>query len=368
MTVVKNIAKDRVLQITAILVIVSLFFGKPLLTDIHFSTLWSITAMMTLIQIFEYLHVLDFFAYKLTSSAENTKQLTWKFVILSLFSGMFLTNDVTVLTLIPLYLRIAKKYKLPEVLPVTLIGMAANFGSAFTPCGNPHNIFVMDHFKVGGLEFFSWSIPLLAASFFLLFLFSLLVKNKPVPTVPIRDISISIRPTLITVGVAILIFMGVFRVIPSYVGAIAAVVLALAFNPRIMTKVDYAIILTFTGFFIIAGVVSRIPVIVSIISKLMYSEQSVYLTSIISSQFISNVPSTVLIGKFTTFAEALFLGSNIGGLGSVVGSMANLLVFKQYSNHGSYKKSRFLLESGIFNFTGLIILSGIGFLILKYIL
>lgn len=368
MTVIKNIARDRVLQITALLVVISLFLGAPQINDIHFSTLWSITAMMTLIQVFEYLHVLDFFTYKLTSSAANTRQLTWKFVILALFSGMFLTNDVTVLTLIPLYLKIANKYKLPEAVPVTLIGMAANFGSAFTPFGNPHNIFIMDHYLVNGLEFFRWSIPLLVASVILLFIFSLFIKNQPVPTVPVRDIQIYLRPTLISVGVALLIFAGVFRVVPSYVGALAAILLAVLFDPKIMLHVDYAIILTFTGFFMIAGIVSRVPLVVSVISHLMYSETSVYLTSIISSQFMSNVPSTVLIGKFSPFAEALFLGSNIGGLGSVIGSMANLLVFKQYANHGRNTRAYFLTRSAILQFTGLIILSAMGYLILIKIL
>lgn len=368
MTVIKNIAKDRVLQITALLVIISLFLGRPQLTDIHFSTLWSITAMMTLIQIFEYLHVLDFFTYKLTSTAANTRQLSWKFVILALFSGMFLTNDITVLTLVQLYLKIANKYKLPEAVPVTLIGMAANFGSAFTPFGNPHNIFIMDHYLVNGLEFFRWSIPLLAASIILLFIFSLFIKNKPVPTVPVRDIQINLRPTLISVGVSLLIFAGVFRVIPSYVGALAAILLAVLFNPRIMLHVDYPIILTFTGFFMIAGIVSRIPFVVAVISHLMYSEVSVYLTSIISSQFMSNVPSTILIGKFSPFAEALFLGSNIGGLGSVIGSMANLLVFKQYANHGRQSRSYFLLRFGLLQFIGLILLTGFGYIILIHLL
>ncbi len=97
--------------------------------------------MMTVIQIFEHLHILDYWAYRLTSRANNTRQLTWWFIFLAIFASMFLSNDVTVLTLVPLYLRVAKKYQLPEILPVTLIGMAANFGSAFTPFGNTHNIF-----------------------------------------------------------------------------------------------------------------------------------------------------------------------------------------------------------------------------------
>ncbi|WP_125702481.1 SLC13 family permease [Lacticaseibacillus daqingensis] len=367
MTVIKNIAKDRVLQITVAIAVISLFFAKPRLADINFSTLWSIMAMMTIIQIFEYLHILDYFAYRLTSHAENTRELTWLFVALATVAGMFLTNDVTVITLVPLYLRVAKRYHLPEILPVTLIGMAANFGSAFTPFGNTHNIFLMNHYHINGARFFSWSIPLLVASVLLLVLFTLFVKKQPIPTVPVRDIRIQKRPTIITCIVALVIFAGVFDVLPSWVGAIAAMALAFAFSPKIMGKVDYAIVLTFAGFFVIVSVLQQIPWVVTLISGLMSTEHSVYLTSILSSQVISNVPSTVLIGKFTNLAAALFLGSNIGGLGTIIGSMNNLLVYKEYTNFGRHHSGKFFLGFFGLNLIGLLVLGVMGWLILDFV-
>ncbi|WP_288627211.1 SLC13 family permease, partial [uncultured Lactobacillus sp.] len=113
MTVLKNIAKDRILQITVIITVVSLFFARPRFADINFHTLWSVAAMLTIIQIYAYLHVLDVLAYKLTSIADNTRKLNTLFSLLAVISGMFLGNDITALTLIPLYLNIAKRYKLP---------------------------------------------------------------------------------------------------------------------------------------------------------------------------------------------------------------------------------------------------------------
>ncbi len=110
-----------------------------------------------------------------------------------------------------------------------------------------------------------------------------------------------------------------------------------------MLHVDYAIVLTFGGFFVIVSVLRQMPWVVTLVSGLMATRHSVYLTSLLSSQVISNVPSTVLIGKFTSFSEALFLGSNIGGLGTVVGSMCNLLVFKEYTDFGNHNQVRFFL-------------------------
>ncbi|MBP2057486.1 Na+/H+ antiporter NhaD/arsenite permease-like protein [Lactobacillus colini] len=368
MTVFKHIIKDRILQITVIITIISLFFARPRIADINFHTLFSVLAMLTIIQIFAYLHVLDVIAYKLTTHAKNTRRLAATFTFLSVIAGMFLTNDITVLTLIPLYLTIAKKHKLPEILPVTLIGMGANVGAAFTPWGNPHNIFVVNQYNVSPLKFFSWSLPLLVVSIFILLLFLAFVKPVDIPSVPQQDIRISMRPTILTAAVFFFFFFGVFNVVPAYVPAIVAVILALIINPSIMLHVDYALLLTFTCFFIFISDIQQIPLIVGLISKAMFSEHSVFLTSIISSQFISNVPSTILIGRFTKYAEALFLGSNIGGFGSIVGSMANMLVFKSFVEHGSVSKSRFFWVFTVLEYIGLIILMGLGWLVLDFVL
>ena len=359
MTVIKNIAKDRILQITVVITIISLFFARPRIEDINFHTLYSILAMLTIIQIFSYLHVLDVLAYKLTASARSTRRLTAIFTILSIVSAMFLTNDITVLTLIPLYLTIAKRHNLPEILPVTLIGMGANIGAAFTPWGNPHNIFVVNRYNVSPLKFFSWSLPLLLVSLIIVLLFIFFVKDKPIPTVPLEDIRISVRPMVLTIAVSIFFFFGVFNIVPAYVPAIVAVILALIINPSIMLHVDYALLLTFTCFFIFISDIQQIPFIVTLISKTMFSEYSVFLTSIIS---------TILIGKFTNYAEALFLGSNIGGFGSLVGSMANMLVFKSFVENGTVSKRKFFWVFSVLEFAGLIILTILGWIVLDFVI
>ena len=364
MTVLKNIAKDRILQITVLITIISLFFARPRLADINFHTLFSVAAMLTLIQIYAYLHVLDVLAYKLTSIADNTRKLNILFTVLAVISGMFLGNDITALTLIPLYLSIAKKYKLPQILPVTLIGMGANIGAAFTPWGNPHNIFLVSRYDVSAAQFFGWAIPYLIASLIILGIVFLFIPKEKIPLQKTESIKISWRPTLITTAVFIFFFFGVFRIVDIIWPMLLAIALALLINPRIMLKVDYALLLTFTGFFIFVSDIQQIPAIVGIIHMWVNSETSTYLTSIISSQVMSNVPSTILVGKFTNYIEALFLGSNIGGFGSVVGSMANMLVLKTFNQHASVSKNKFFIEWTIMQFIGLIILTIVGWLLL----
>lgn len=367
MTVLKNIAKDRILQITVLITVISLFFARPRFADINFHTLWSVAAMLTIIQIYAYLHVLDVLAYKLTSIADNTRKLNMLFTALAVIAGMFLGNDITALTLIPLYLNIAKRYKLPQILPVTLIGMGANIGAAFTPWGNPHNIFLVSRYNVSPLKFFEWSVPYLILSLIIMLLVFLFIPKKEIPTQKTEPIRISWRPTIITTVVFIFFFFGVFRAIDIIWPLIVAIVLALAINPRIMLKIDYALLLTFTGFFIFISDIQQIPAIVNLIHDMVYSEISTYFVSTISSQVMSNVPSTILVGKFTNYAQALFLGSNIGGFGSAIGSMANMLVLKTFNQHGSVGKKKFFIQWTIMQFAGLIILTivGLGLLIFR---
>lgn len=364
MTVLKKIFSDRILQITAIVTIISLFFARPRLGDINLHTIFSVAAMLIIIQIYAYLHVLDVLAYKLTSIADNTRKLNILFTLLAIIAGMFLGNDITALTLIPLYLNIAKRYDLPQILPVTLIGMGANIGAAFTPWGNPHNIFLVSKYSVNALTFFSWSLPYLLSALVITFIIFHFIPRKQIPVQEAKQINISIRPTIITTIVFAFFFLGVFKVVNVAWPMLAAIILALLINPRILLKVDFALLLTFTCFFIFISDIQQIPIIVMIIHTMINSESSTYFTSILSSQIISNVPATILVGKFTPYAKALFLGTNIGGFGSPIGSMANMLVLKTFMQNATVPRNEFFKKWTIMQFIGLFILMIIGWLLL----
>lgn len=364
MSSLKKIFSDRILQITIVVTIISLFFARPRIEDINLHTIFSIATMLIIIQTYAYLHVLDVLAYKLTSVADNMQKLNILFTLLAIISGMFLGNDITALTLIPLYLNIAKRCKLPQILPVTLIGMGANIGAAFTPWGNPHNIFLVSKYSVGAFKFFSWSLPYLLASVLIFVIIFYFIPRKQIPRQNIKPINISVRPTIITTIVFALFFLGVFKIINIIIPLIIAILLALIINPHILVKIDYALLLTFTCFFIFISDIQQIPIIVSIIHLMINSEQSTYFTSILSSQIISNVPATILVGKFTPYAKALFLGSNIGGFGSPIGSMANMLVLKTFTQNATVSRNEFFKKWLIMQLISLIILTIVGWLLL----
>lgn len=367
MTAVKTIVKDRVFQIAAIFAVLSLFLARPRIADINFTTLWSLLAMMTIIQIFEYLHVLDFLAYRLTSGARTARELTAFFVALSFVAAMFLTNDMAVLTFLPLYLRVARKLGLPQIVPSTAIAIAANLGSAMTPFGNSHNIFLMSKFRFSLLTFVEWIVPLLVIAVIFLVALTLTVKPKKIPVVPIQDLRVNPRLTTITCLVAVLVFIAVFGVLPAWVAAVIVVLYALLLDRKILVHVDYGIICTFVCFFIIVSDIQQVPAVVQVLHAIERGPISVYLTGIAASQVMSNVPATVLVAQFSHHVAALFYGTNVGGLGTTIASLCNLLAFKQFRAHASAdQKSKFFVPFTLINFVALFIIGAVGLLCVVY--
>ncbi|CCK84133.1 G6F821 (Putative uncharacterized protein) [Lactobacillus equicursoris 66c] len=365
--ILKKIFSDKILQITIVITLISLFFARPRSADMNWHTIESVATMLVLIQVYSYLHILDIIAYKLTAIADSTRKLILLFTLLSVFSGMFLGNDITCLTMIPLYLNIAKKYKLPEILPATLIGMGANIGAAFTPWGNPHNIFVVSNYHLMPATFFRWTLPYLIGALVVFLCIFFFIPKKEIPTQEVVEIEVSWPMTIVTTLIFAFFFVGVFKFVPIWMPMLAAIIWALIVNWKILLHIDYSLLLTFTLFFVFISDIQQIPWVVTAIHGFVGTEMSTYWTAILSSQVMSNVPSTILVGKFSKYAEALTLGSNIGGFGSPIGSMANMLVMKTFYAHASKEaKKKFFPKWLGYQIAGVIILSLIGWVIVKF--
>lgn len=365
--ILKKIFSDKILQITVVITLISLFFARPRSADMNWHTIESVATMLVLIQVYSYLHILDIIAYKLTAIADSTRKLILLFTLLSVFSGMFLGNDITCLTMIPLYLNIAKKYKLPEILPATLIGMGANIGAAFTPWGNPHNIFVVSNYHLMPATFFKWTLPYLIGALVVFLCIFFFIPKKEIPTQEVVEIEVSWPMTIVTTLIFAFFFVGVFKFVPIWIPMLAAIIWALIVNWKILLHIDYSLLLTFTLFFVFISDIQQIPWVVTAIHGFVGTEMSTYWTAILSSQVMSNVPSTILVGKFSKYAEALTLGSNIGGFGSPIGSMANMLVMKTFYAHASKEaKKKFFPKWLGYQIAGVIILSLIGWVIVKF--
>ena len=108
-------------------------------------------------------------------------------------------------------------------------------------------------------------------------------------------------------------------------------------------------------FFIFAGNVARIAIVKDFFSMLM--KQSTLLFSILSCQVISNVPSAVLLSQFTENYHDLLLGVNIGGVGTLISSLASLITFREYTSHNHGRGGYYLKVFTAFNVVFLIVLT-----------
>jgi hypothetical protein len=146
----------------------------------------------------------------------------------------------------------------------------------------------------------------------------------------------------------------VFRGIHYAIGLVVIPAVLLVADRKALKMVDYPLLLTFVFFFVFAGNMARIELVRNIFSSLL--NKSTLLFSILSCQFISNVPSAILLSQFTENYRELLLGVNIGGVGTLISSLASLITFREYTSHNPGKVGYYLRNFSLFNFAFLVIL------------
>ena len=328
-TVVRRTLHDKIFIIALSCAGLSLFIGTPQLTAINWATIGTLFALMISVQLLRAMHLLDTLRDWLLVKSHDTRQMCQLFILLAFGGSMILTNDVAILTLIPIFLTLARRQHLAIAYPATLIIMAANLGSAFTPIGNPQNLFLVTFYHVNLFTFFKLSTPLMLASLALLVALSWRLPRLPLTVTPTKSTPISRSQIGLAGGLLSFIMLGIFNLVPISLVIIGTIVVGLMINRRVFQYVDYALLLTFICFFIFVSAISHNPAITHWLNQLTQTAPSVYITGLITSQVISNVPAAILLANFTPHLSALFLGVNIGGLGSLVASLANLLALKQ---------------------------------------
>lgn len=326
----------------------------------------SLLMLMISVQVVIHFHLLDYFSQILLNHADNNRQVVQFMTFMAFFSAMFLTNDVAILTLVPLYLGLTKQQPLPIPLPLTLITIAANLGSMATPFGNPQNLYLVANYHWSLLSFGTTSLPISIISLILVLLMTYLVKPIRLQSMKLgTTISIGQQSILLALGLVIINLLGIFSIIPLEFTLMITIIIAGLIDIKSIAKVDYGLLITFVFFFLIVGNLSQNTFLIRKISQLVTSPFKVYLTGMGLSQVISNVPSAILLAKFTNNVPALFLGVNIGGLGTLVASLANLITLKQLMNYRRQDVKAFTKIFLLINVIGLIILGIIGLIILR---
>lgn len=347
--------KETVLIVAMLLAVISAFFVTPdkaYANYIDFRTLGLLFSLMTVTEGCKGLGIFERSAKFIISKVNTAFQLSIVLVGLCFFSSMFITNDVSLLTFVPLTLtalstlgEAGNKLLIPIVVLQTI---AANLGSMLTPIGNPQNLylFVVSDMKLK--DFLVLMLPFTIVAGAMLFLWTLALCKKSGNLSVKTDITAENFDTYSTkdktklsgyVLLFVLCLLTVARLVPWQITALCALAFSAIADRNVLKTVDYSLLLTFCGFFIFIGNMGRVEIFRSVLSSIINGHE--LFIAVAASQIISNVPCAILLSGFTNKLNALIIGTNIGGLGTLVASMASLISYKQICRSHPNIKGRY---------------------------
>lgn len=353
--------KETVLFVATILAVISVFFVKPdneYIGYIDYRVLCILLSFMIVMEGCKKIGVFTFIGNILIKDNVSVKRIALVLVLLCFFSSMFITNDVALLTFVPFTIMIFEQIGQKSLLMYVIVlqTIAANLGSILTPIGNPQNLYIYNTYNLSIGDFLSVMLPYWVISLVMVVLMTIIVtaKIQKSAAIKVEAGDIGNPKARETIFFAILFFMCILVVarLTDYRITFAAVFILVAlFDYKILKNVDYCLILTFIAFFIFIGNIGRIGQIQEILSGIINGNEVIVGT--ISSQIVSNVPAALLLSGFTDNGKDLLVGVNIGGLGTLIASMASLISYKLYAHKFNDSKGKYLL---VFTFLNIIFL------------
>lgn len=364
MEAVKHFIKNEiVLCVAGVLAVASAFVvhpSKSYLGYIDFRTLSILLMLMITMAGLQKLSVFRQLGELLVGKMSTIRGVVLILIGLCFFSSMFITNDVALLTFVPfsiITLSISNRKDL-YIIVIVLETLAANLGSMLTPLGNPQNLYLYSLSGMRMAAFIKLMLPYSLCSALLLIISALIFVKDAKVTLKDNDRKSYDRTkrekSLIGLYIAafIISLFVVARLVPYPVGLVIVLIAVIAFDRNVLRKPDYSLLFTFIFLFIFIGNIKRIPEFSQVLESLIkISEVGV---SIVLSQFISNVPAAILCSGFADDLQKIIIGTNLGGMGTLIASMASLISFKQYSYIDGAKPQKYI---GIFTVLNIVYLA-----------
>ena len=347
--------REPVFVIAIFLAIITSLFSFPKLEYIDFKVLILLFNLMIIVAGFTDLRVLDYIAAMILKKCKSYRKVTLSLVFITFFAAMFVTNDVALITFVPITLVIGRKSNISMMKIVVFETLAANLGSALTPMGNPQNLFIYSFYNITPKEFFGITLPLSLLSIVFLLIIIFREKNKNL-NFKLEDINLGSKYKIsIFTILMIVVLLSVFHIIDYKIAFIITIITVFIVNKRLFLKVDIYLLLTFVGFFIFVGNISNMNIVKEFMESLLNSKTSTYILGLLSSQIISNVPATMLLSSFTNYYKELLLSVNIGGLGTLIASLASVISYKFYVKENKEETKKYISYFTLYNFIGLFI-------------
>ena len=361
--IISFLKKDIVMCISLVLAMISMFIVPPSKEYAHyidFRTLSLLLCLMLVMAGFRSLGVFHQLGQVLLRLCHNTRQIALVLIGLCFFTSMLITNDVALITFIPFTIEIlmlSNEHKL--AIPIIVMQtIAANLGSMLTPLGNPQNLYLYSLSGVSLGTFIVTMLPYCILSLVGILLTSLLIAKHAVNTVNESYNTWKIsgyRPKMILYTLLFfLCLLCVVRILPYQILLAIVLILIAILDKKNLAQADYALLFTFTFLFIFIGNLSNIDVINAKLAQVIQGHE--LLSGILASQVISNVPAAILLSGFTDNYHDLLISVNLGGLGTLIASMASLISFKQFCAAYGDSKLKYLFWFTLTNIAFLIVL------------
>ncbi len=360
MIAIRNfIRKNTVLVIACIAALITSFIVPPdkeYLGYFDFKTLTCLFCTLACICALRNIRFFVTLAERIVRLCKNARLCIVTLVYITFIGSMILANDMALLTFLPLGFMVLKTTGKQKYMAFTFVmqNIAANLGGMLTPFGNPQNLYIYSKFNIPTGEFMSiMALPFVVSIAVITVCCLIFVKPEPLE-IPSETTKINRPRAIIYLILFVFSIVIVFNLIP-YVAGLVLVPLVLLFMDRdALKKVDYPLLLTFCAFFVFAGNMARIEVVRSLFEWLL--SKNTLIVSALSCQFISNVPSAVLLSQFTENYRELLLGVNIGGAGTLIASLASLITFREYTKNNPGKTKVYIGIFSAFNFGMLMLL------------
>ena len=345
--------KETVLCIALVLAVISSFVVTPdrgYIEYIDFRTLAILFCLMSVMAGLQKIGVFQWIAEGLLKKVRNMGALVLILVMLCFGFSMLITNDVALITFVPFTFTVMKlldrEQREKRIIPVVVMQtIAANLGSMLTPIGNPQNLYLYGKAGLSVGEFLLLMLPYTLLSAVLLLGWCMWQGKGGGASLQITfaqqtGLKGKEKPLVCYLLLFLVSLLVVAHVIPYGIALAAVVVVVFVVDKKVLAKVDYSLLLTFVGFFIFIGNMGRIPAFNDLLQQIVGGNELV--TAIVSSQVISNVPAALLLSGFTGDYQALIVGTNLGGLGTLIASMASLISYKFMAQEEKDRKGAYL--------------------------
>ncbi len=354
--------------IAALAAIVTCFFVPPDAEYFEYFDFKTLSCLFMTLAVVCALRNIKFFtiiARKTVKTAGNLRALALVLIVMTFTGSMIIANDMALITFLPIgyyALSVAKKEKYSAFIFI-LQNISANLGGMLTPFGNPQNLYLYTFFRIPAGEFTLIMLPLFLLAILMLALFCLFLKPEKIELSEDFSETVNRPRAVLYLALFAVSVLCVFRVIDWRVCLAAVLICLLFFDREALKAVDYPLLATFAFFFVFSGNMARIGAVKTLMASVLSG--GVLLPSLLSCQFISNVPTAILLSRFTDNYRALLYGVNIGGTGTIIASLASLITFSEYRILYPGKGGKYLLLFTALNAVFLAVLGAAAFLLLK---